>query len=248
MTAAQSYTRITQTTPVRRYSVDVGSRARFERDVVTLRDFLYRRAFHISQNHADAEDLVQETLVKAYAGFRSFRPGTNVNAWLYRIMVNTYINEYRKKRRQPVQCATEELTGQLLDEAHARSTPTGRRSAEDQMLDVLPDNDLKSAMEALPRQFRETVYYAHVAGFQPREIAAIMNVPRGTVMSRLARGRRQLRGLLRDDDGLAPSCSASPTTARSRATASTANGGPRPTSRSTTCCRLTSSTPSAPGA
>jgi RNA polymerase sigma-70 factor, ECF subfamily len=148
---------------------------------------------------------VQETLVKAYAGFRSFRPGTNVKAWLYRIMVNTYINGYRKKRRQPVQYATEELTDQLLAEAHARSTPTGRRSAEDQMLDALPDNDLKSAMEALPLQFREAVYYADVLGFRYKEIAAIMNVPTGTVMSRLARGRRQLRGLLGDDDGcLAP--------------------------------------------
>jgi RNA polymerase sigma-70 factor, ECF subfamily len=178
MTAAQPHTRITQTEPVQRYSVDAGLRARFEREVVPLRDFVYRHAFHISQNHADAEDLAQETLVKAYAGFRSFRPGTNVKAWLYRIMVNTYINGYRKKRRQPVQYATEELTDELLAEVHARSTPTGRRSAEDQMLDALPDNDLKSAMEALPLQFREAVYYADVLGFRYKEIAAIMNVPR----------------------------------------------------------------------
>jgi RNA polymerase sigma-70 factor, ECF subfamily len=201
MAAAQSHTRTAQTKPIQRYSVDARLRARFEREVVPLRDFLYRHAFHISHNHADAEDLVQETLLKAYAGFRSFRAGTNVKAWLYRIMVNTYINGYRKRRRQPVQYATEELTDQLLAETHARSTPTGRCSAEDQMLDVLPDNDLKSAMKALPRQFREAVYYADVLGFRYREIAAVMNVPTGTVMSRLARGRRQLRGLLRDHDG-----------------------------------------------
>jgi RNA polymerase sigma-70 factor, ECF subfamily len=201
MTAAQSHTGIAQAKPVQRSSVDARLRARFEREAVPLRDVLYRHAFHISKNHADAEDLVQETLIKAYAGFRSFRSGTNVKAWLYRIMVNTYINGYRKKRRQPVLYATEELTDQLLAEAHARSTPTGRRSAEDEMLDALPDNDLKSAMEALPLQFREAVYYADVMGLRYKEIAAIMNVPRGTVMSRLSRGRQQLRGLLGDADG-----------------------------------------------
>jgi RNA polymerase sigma-70 factor, ECF subfamily len=153
MTAAQSHTGIAQAKPVQRSSVDARLRARFEREAVPLRDVLYRHAFHISKNHADAEDLVQETLIKAYAGFRSFRSGTNVKAWLYRIMVNTYINGYRKKRRQPVLYANEELTDQLLAEAHARSTPTGRRSAEDEMLDALPDNDLKSAMEALPLNF-----------------------------------------------------------------------------------------------
>ena len=200
MTAAQSHTGIAQTKPVQRYSVDARLRARFEREAVPLRGVLYRHAFHISKNHADAEDLVQETLVKAYAGFRSFRQGSNLKAWLYRIMVNTYINGYRKKRRQPLQYATEELTDQQLAEAHARSMPTGRHSAEDQMLDALPDNDIKSAMEALPLPFREAVYYADVMGLRYNEIAAIMNVPRGTVMSRLSRGRQQLRGLLGDAD------------------------------------------------
>jgi RNA polymerase sigma-70 factor (ECF subfamily) len=102
MAAAQSHTGTVQAKPIQRYSVDARLRARFEREAVPLRDFLYRHAFHISHNQADAEDLVQETLVKAYAGFRSFRPGTNLKGWLYRIMVNTYINGYRKKRRQPL--------------------------------------------------------------------------------------------------------------------------------------------------
>jgi RNA polymerase sigma-70 factor, ECF subfamily len=181
---------------VQSQSVDAELSARFEREVVPLRDLLYRHAFRMSHNHADAEDLVQETVMKAYAHFDSFRSGTNLNAWLHRILTNTYINSYRKKRRQPTQYSAEDLTDQYLTEANARSAASELRSAEDHALDLLPDNDIKAAMQALPGQFREVVYYADVEGFRYKEIAALTNTPQGTVMSRLHRGRKQLRMLL----------------------------------------------------
>jgi RNA polymerase sigma-70 factor (ECF subfamily) len=179
-----------------REPVDPEFRARFEREVVPLSNLLYRQAFRMSKNHADAEDLVQETVMRAYAHFDSFRSDTNLKAWLLRILTNTYINGYRRKRRQPVHYSTEYLTDQDLSEAKARSAPSALRSAEDHALDLLPDNDIKAAMQALPVQFREAVYYADVEGLRYDEIAALTNAPLGTVMSRLHRGRRQLRTLL----------------------------------------------------
>jgi RNA polymerase sigma-70 factor (ECF subfamily) len=142
---------------------------------------------------------VQETMMKAYAGFHAFRRDTNMQAWLLRILINTYISEYRKKRRQPLQHSTEELTEQRLMQTYTRSAPAGLRSAEDQALDRLPDNDIKSAMQALPQQFRYVVYYADIQGLPYQQIAAIMNTPTGTVASQLHRGRRQLRKLLADN-------------------------------------------------
>jgi RNA polymerase sigma-70 factor (ECF subfamily) len=186
---------------VQSQSVDAELSARFEREVAPLHDLLYRHAFRMSHNHADAEDLVQETVMKAYAHFDSFRSGTNLKAWLLRILTNTYINSYRKKRRQPMQYSAEDLTDQYLTEANARSAASELRSAEDHALDLLPDNDIKAAMQALPGQFREVVYYADVQGFRYKEIAALTNVPHGTVMSRLHRGRKQLRMLLGDGVG-----------------------------------------------
>ena len=185
--------------PVESQAVGAELVARFEREVVPLRDLLYRHAFRMSHNHADAEDLVQETLMKAYVYFASFRSGTNLNGWLIRILTNTYINSYRKKRRQPSQYSTDRLTDQYLTEANARSAASELLSAEDHALNLLPDSDIKAAMEALPGKFREVVYYADVAGFPSKEIAALTNVPRGTVMSRLHRGRRKLRLLLVGD-------------------------------------------------
>jgi RNA polymerase sigma-70 factor, ECF subfamily len=172
--------------------------ARFERDVVPLRETLYRHAFRLSHNHSDAEDLAQETMMKAYGAFRSFRPGTNLSAWLFRILTNTYINGYRRKRRQPVLYSTEQVTEQHLAAAYAHCAPTGMRSSADEALDLLPDNDIKAAMQALPEQFRDVVYYADVQGFRYKEIAEIMKTPIGTVMSRLQRGRQRLRSLLGD--------------------------------------------------
>jgi RNA polymerase sigma-70 factor (ECF subfamily) len=173
----------------------------FERDVVPMRPQLYRHAYRLSQNAEDAEDLVQETMMKAYTAFHTFQGGTNLNAWVFRILTNNFINAYRKKKRQPARCSTDEVTEQGLAKAYAHNIPMGMRSSEDQALDLLPDNDIRAAMQALPPQFRDVVYYADVEGFRYREIALIMNTPTGTVVSRLRRGRQRLRSLLGDSIG-----------------------------------------------
>jgi RNA polymerase sigma-70 factor, ECF subfamily len=170
---------------------------RFEQQIMPLREPLYRHALRMCHNRADAEDLLQDTMVKAYSSFHSFSPDSNLRAWLYRIQTNTYINGYRKKRRQPVQCSTDEITDHELA-AHAQRMSTGLNSAEDAALATLPDSEVMAAMQSVPEQFRAVVYYADVEGFRYREIAEIMGTPLGTVMSRLARGRQHLRRLLID--------------------------------------------------
>jgi RNA polymerase sigma-70 factor (ECF subfamily) len=156
---------------------------------------LYGQARRLTGQHADAEDLVQDTLANAFAGFDSFRPDSNINAWLHRILVNTHISNCRKTQRRPAHDLAQHITDLQLMVSSAHST-MGLPSAEDQALTRFGDQDVRAAMRALPEQFRSTVYYADVEGLRRKEIAAVMNTPIGTVVSRLHRGRRRLRRIL----------------------------------------------------
>ncbi len=155
---------------------------------------LYTAALRMTRNPADAEDLVQETYLKAYRAFSSFTEGTNLKAWLYRILTNTYINTYRAKKRRPEESDIDDLENfYLYRRLGGLEGATAGRSAEDEVLDHFTETEVKEAIEALPEQFRMAVLLGDVEGFSYKEIAAILDVPIGTVMSRLHRGRRALQ-------------------------------------------------------
>ena len=174
--------------------VDV--RTLFEDQAIPFMDQLYAAGLRMTRNPSDAADLVQETFVKAFAAFAQFQQGTNLKAWLYRILTNTFINSYRKKQRDPYQGTIDELEDWQLGGAESVTQGRATRSAEAEAIDHLPDSAVKDALQAIPEDFRMAVYFADVEGFSYQEIADIMKTPVGTVMSRLHRGRRMLRDLL----------------------------------------------------
>ena len=167
----------------------------FEEQALPFIDQLYAAAMRMTRNPSDAQDLVQETFVKAFAAFKQYEQGTNLKAWLYRILTNTFINTYRKKQREPYQGTIDDLEDWQLGGAES-TTAMSSRSAEVEAIDHLPDSAVKDALQSIPEDFRLAVYFADVEGFSYQEIADIMKTPIGTVMSRLHRGRRLLRDLL----------------------------------------------------
>lgn len=173
------------------------ARDQFEAQALPFMDQLYGAAMRMTRNPSDAADLVQETFVKAFASWASFTQGTNLKAWLYRILTNTYINTYRKKQREPYQGTIDDLEDWQLGGAES-TTATSSRSAEAEAIDHMPASVVKDALQSIPDDFRMAVYLADVEGFAYQEIADIMKTPIGTVMSRLHRGRRLLRDLLKD--------------------------------------------------
>ena len=185
----------TDTGPTRQVLDDAERREVFTRDAMQYADQLYSAALRYTRNPADAEDLLQETLAKAFDKFHQFRPGTNLRAWLYRILTNTYINAYRKDQRRPDEVSADAGDDFSLYDRVAGGTST---AAENEVLAALTDQEIKDALADLPETFRMAVYLADVEGFSYAEIAEIMDTPIGTVMSRLHRGRGRLQKALYD--------------------------------------------------
>jgi len=171
--------------------------ARFAREAGPLFGVLGRGARRLTRTDADAEDLLQDTLMHAYVGFGTFKDGSNLKAWLFRILYNRWVSAYRAKQCRPSEVPVDSITERDLADSAAR-LPAGQRSAEAEVLDALPANEIKAAMDALPEGFRSVVYYADVQGYTYAETAAILGIPHGTVMSRAARGRQRLRLALAD--------------------------------------------------
>lgn len=181
----------------------LNAKDQFVEQALPLTDQLYAAAMRLTKNPSDAADLVQETFLKAFQAFESFEQGTNLKAWLYRILTNTFINIYRKRSREGFQAGLEDLEEWQLGDAESL-TQTTNRSAEAEAIDRMPDQAVRDALASLPEDRRLVVYLADVEGFSYQEIADIMSSPIGTVMSRLHRGRRELRGMLADYDPNSP--------------------------------------------
>lgn len=172
----------------------MADQATFAEQAMPFMDQLYAHAMRMTRNAADAEDLVQETYLKGYRAFDSFNQGTNLRAWLFRILTNSYINNYRKKQRRPDESDLGDVEDlYMYRRLGGAETATLGRSAEDELLDTITESEVKDAIEALPEQYRDAVLLADVEGFAYKEIAEILDVPIGTVMSRLHRGRKQLQ-------------------------------------------------------
>jgi RNA polymerase sigma-70 factor (ECF subfamily) len=177
----------------------VADQAKFAEQAMEFMPSLYTAALRMTRNPADAEDLVQETYLKAYRGFGGFQEGTNLKAWLYRILTNTFINSYRAKRRRPAESDIEDVEElYLYHRLGGLEAVAAGRSAEDQVLEQVTDAEVKEALESLPEQFRIAVLLGDVEGFSYKEIAEILDIPIGTVMSRLHRGRKALQKRLYD--------------------------------------------------
>jgi RNA polymerase sigma-70 factor (ECF subfamily) len=177
----------------------MADQAQFSDQAMEYMPALYTAALRMTRNAADAEDLVQETFLKAYRAFGSFQEGTNLKAWLYRILTNTFINSYRASKRRPEKADVEDIEDlYLYKRLNELPSPGVGRSAEDELLETITDDEVKTAIEALPETFRMAVLLADVEGFSYKEIADITDVPIGTVMSRIHRGRRALQKALHD--------------------------------------------------
>lgn len=175
----------------------MADQARFAEVAMQYMPSLYSAALRMTRSPADAEDLVQETYLKAYRAYGRFQEGTNLKAWLYKILTNTFINTYRAKKRRPEQADVEDVEDlYLFRRLGGLEGATAGRSAEDEVLDLFTDTEVKEALESLPETFRMAVLLADVEGFSYKEIADIMEVPIGTVMSRLHRGRKALQKAL----------------------------------------------------
>ncbi len=176
---------------------DAAKRDDFVEQAMQYADQLYGAAMRMTRNPADAADLVQETLLKAYAAYGSYKQGTNLRAWLYRIQTNTYINTYRKQQRRPFEAPLDDLEDWQIGDAES-FTATSSRSAEAEAIHRMPSGIVKDALQQVPVDFRMAVYWVDVEGLSYAETAEVMESPVGTVMSRLHRGRKLLRGLLAD--------------------------------------------------
>jgi RNA polymerase sigma-70 factor (ECF subfamily) len=177
----------------------MADRAEFAEQALPFAHQLYSAALRMTRNPSDAEDLVQETYLKGYRSFATFEAGTNLRAWLFRILTNTYINIYRARQRRPLEADLADVEDfYLYRRLGTLDAVLASRSAEDQMFDMFTDEEVKQALEDLPENFRLPVLLADVEGFSYKEIAEILEIPIGTVMSRLHRGRKAMQRALFD--------------------------------------------------